>query len=281
MDIKLRRILTYFTALLAVLISPACSSNTKRNTDSNYSQIMSSDSIPQVIKEIVTAINENDPELFAKEISYPLQRPYPLKDIQDMEQMKAYYTVVVDDSLRHVILSSKPDDWEQYGWRGYSLKDGSYLWVDDAIYSITYVSQKEKNMIDSLTLVELNSLPEDVTKGGWIPVLTLLSEENGQVYRIDKCTSTSDQDNPEYHLSVYDFNSDPKNLLKLPALMLNGKLQSEGSAVVESYVFHDKNGKEYIITPDDPEEGMPVIINPDGSQKVLKKAYWYELINPL
>lgn len=271
-----RNILHYFSLVMALLMISGCSSGNK-TTDSNYEKILRNDSIPQVIKNIVQSVHDNEASAFAREVAYPLQRPYPLKDILDEEEMKEYYPVLVDDSLRNVLVNSTPEEWQQFGWRGYSLKDGSYLWIDESIYAVNYVSSSEENLIDSLTRVELNSLPENLRRG-WKPILTLLDPSTGKVYRIDVSVAQSARATPEYRLSVYDNVKDIEALHSMPDLLLSGYMKVEGTASVVSYVFQGKNNEGFVIYPDDPGSGAPVIDLPDGSEQELRKAYWYEFV---
>lgn len=270
-----RSFFTYFSCAVVLMSISACSSNANNRETSNYQQILNNDSIPESIKNIVKAVNENDPALFAQNVSYPLQRPYPLKDIQNEEEMKTYYNVIMDDSLRNVILTSTPGDWQRYGWRGYSLKDGDYLWVDESLYGINYLSAKERNMIDSLTKVEIKSLPMQLGTG-WTPILALTSDDKDTVYRIDENNQAKGGNKPQYRLAVYD---KKKNSLDgIPDKLLNGHIQIEGSATVVSFVFDDNKGNVYTIYPEDPNSGVPTLIMPDESETELSKAYWHELI---
>lgn len=279
--ILLRRpISSLLAALLAVATFAACNSGSEKGVNSNYKQILDNDSIPQVIKNIVKAVHDNDPALFAKEVGYPLQRPYPLKDIHNEEEMKAYYNTMVDDSLKTEILTSLPDDWQKFGWRGYSLKDGSYLWIDESVYDIPYISSREQQLLDSLKLVESSSLPEGL-RTGWEPILTLFSKETDKVYRIDKSTEAQPRQGIVYRLSIYSLPADSKILLDRPEQILDGDLEVEGSANVVSYTFRDRKShdQEYVIFPDNPRTGSPSITLPDGTESDLEKAYWHELIS--
>lgn len=271
-------ILTNLSGIFAILMISACSSNNGKSGNSNYNRLLSSDSIPKVIKNIVRAVNENNSSMFAGEINYPLLRPYPLKDIQNQDEMKSYYRVLVDDSLRNRIINSAPEDWQRYGWRGYSLGDGSYLWIDDYIYAINYVSKKERQLIDSLTVVEKNSLPALLIRG-WEPILTYESEDKTKIYRIDKQLPSETTKIPAYRLSIYNISEKKNNLLNMPAILMEGYLRTEGTATIVSYVFNDdKNHNQYIVYPEDPGSGTPTITMPDGDEEPLTKAYWYELV---
>lgn len=276
--ISLRRLtFTLLSVVAATSVIVSCTSNNKKVDSSNYDALMADDSIPAVIKRIATAVYENDAAQFARQVSYPLQRPYPLKDIGNETEMEAYYGVLMDDSLRNVILYSTPADWQQYGWRGYSVKDGEYLWVDDSIYAINYVSKRETELIDSLNAVEIKSLPKQLQQG-WIPALSLLSDDSGKLYRIDVSSGKPLDDNTGYRLMIYDFNRNPGSLRQMPEQVMYGYLKTEGSANIQSYVFKDKDGNELTIMPDDAFTGVPTLVQPDEKQLPLEKAYWYELI---
>lgn len=261
--------LYFWGCLTLVLYFSGCESKNRSGEPSNYELLMANDSILQTIKNIVKASYENDAVAFAKEVSYPLLRPYPLKDIQNEEEMRAYFPIMVDDSLRNVIINSSAEDWSLYGWRGYSLYNGSYIWIDGKIYAVNYLSNREKQMLDSLTSMELKTLPPKLSSG-WIPVLTLHDEENGTVYRIDKNL------NDIYRLAIYE---KTEALNVMPSHIYSGKINIEGSANIISYVFADDYGNEFTIFPDAPVSGSPELILPDGSGIDLEKAYWYELFN--
>lgn len=277
MKSKLQNVQKALGAILAVIIITAsCSSEKNREEETNYDLLISNDSIPEVIKKIARAVNENDASAFAREVGYPLQRPYPLKDILNQEEMKGYYTVIVDDSLRAEILNSGPADWQRYGWRGYSLKDGTYLWVDENIYDINYVSKREEELIDSLRKVETGSLPPSLRKGA-TPIMTFVSENGEETYRIDDISPDAPKGSPKYRLSVYLGGKKGSSLRETPDTMLDGYLRTEGSAPTVSYVFPDGTNA-YVIYPDDPATGIPSIVFPDGTEMELRKAYWHELI---
>lgn len=273
--------LRYIFSLLVfcgfIALIPACNSDKKQAQSSNYSQILENDSIPPVIKNIVKAIVDNDPDLFAKQVAYPLERPYPLKDIKDEEDMEAYYSTIVDDSLRHVVSSSTPGDWVTFGWRGYSLKDGSYMWIDESLYAMNYVSEKEHVLMDSLSNIEINSLPEQLGTG-WVPILTLASADGNKIYRIDKKEADNSENPDHYRLAIYDYKEIKKNVHEMPGILLEGNMDIEGSATIVSYLFPDNYGHVYVIYPDDPGTGKPTLTLPDGHEEELIKAYWYEII---
>ena len=88
---------------------------------SRLDRLMENDSIPATVKQLVRSVADGDSIQFARLVSYPLKRPYPLHDIENADQMAHYYREMVDDSLRNAILESSPEDWGEYGWRGWSV----------------------------------------------------------------------------------------------------------------------------------------------------------------
>ena len=131
-------------------------------------KVEKSDSLPTEVKLLVRAIADDDSVGFANMVSYPLQRPYPLRDIDGADQMKSYYKELVDDSLRNVITQAEPKRWSKYGWRGWTLDDGRYIWVDEGVYDVQYLSQKEIKMIDSLIREEILSIEAGIS----VPTMT-------------------------------------------------------------------------------------------------------------
>lgn len=233
------------------------------------------DSIPDIIKSFVRSVKNGNKAQFSSLISYPLQRPYPLKDIASKDEMIAYYDILIDDSISNVITTSKPENWKEYGWRGWSLDGGNYVWADDNIYDMPYVSRREQQMIDSLTLLETSSLPLGL-RNGWKPILTMKQGNNGKIYRIDIRTEGKQKGGHHYRLAIYDSRNNLKNM---PSQLLDGVMEAEGTSGNLLYIFHDATGTEYTIQPDSPETGTPMLTLPNDSTIELSKAYWYNLVN--
>lgn len=245
----------------------ACS----RNPRPDISELEKCDSIPISIKKLVRAVADDDSVTFASLVSYPLLRPYPLRNIETPKQMISYYSVMVDDSLRQVLTSSRPGDWEEYGWRGWSLKRGDYVWVDDDLYAVNYLSAREKVMLDSLIAVDMGSLNRELAEG-WIPELCLQTYKDNAVMRID--TRKDSWISPPYRLLIYPAGSD---LHGAPTYTLNGYRDSEGTAGTRVYTFGTPSGREVRFSPDIPDGSMPVVEFPDTVVSV-SQTYWLDLI---
>lgn len=266
------KITSILLAVAAGVGLPGCGKSA--NARSAVDAIEKCDSLPSDVKLLVRAVADNDSSTFAKLVSYPLQRPYPLHDIMDAKEMTAYYSQLVDDSLRNIITRSTPDNWSEYGWRGWSLDDGRYIWLDEGVYDVQYISQKEQKMIDSLTREEIRNIPPQIREG-WKPILCLKNTADGSVYRVDVRTKDNPETGRHYRMAIYG----PKaNLHNLPTSLVEGVMEAEGSVGDLVYRFPTGDGKEYVLQPDATDSANPLLILPNDSTIELSKAYWHELV---
>ncbi|MGM9853391.1 MAG: hypothetical protein ACI30N_05430 [Muribaculaceae bacterium] len=237
------------------------------------------DSFPDPVRPIVGAVMKNDREKFASLILYPLVREYPLHDINSREEMLRYYSVIADDSLHNVIAGSRPADWDQYGWRGWSLLDGQYVWVDDSIYSIPYMSNAERALRDTLVARDLASLSAPLGKG-WTPECCFRQKDGKHIYRIDR--SAKQGVKPTYRLLMY---TDTDKMRGEPARNLTGYREAEGSMVIITYYFSTPEGGQVIVTPEPVDSPYPTLEIEgqgiaSGTSMDLVKAYWLDMLPP-
>lgn len=257
---------------MAIVPLAGCSNNTSSSASAS---IFSSDSIPQSVKELVKAVDKNDSVKFASLVSYPLARPYPLHDIENEAQMKQYYSVMVDDSLKKVIARSVPDNWSDEAWRGWTLLDGQYVWLDENLYDVPYLSAKEKQHRDALLDKELASLHPSLGRG-WTPEFCLKSPLTGTLYRVDAKDIDGIQ---KYRMAIFD---NGVALRSKPSGILYGVKDEEGSADYPTYVFTSESGTQYSFSPDDPGAddgaGMRLDITTPRSHEhiAVEKAYWLD-----
>lgn len=261
-------------ASLTIAAFTGCSSAADRSTACDADSAFA----PEV-REVIEAVRTDNPARFSAMVDYPLQRPYPLRDIADSAAMVEYYPILVDDSLRNAITGSKPSDWSSAGWRGITLGDGSYLWIYSKIYSVGYVGKREQALIDSLAGMEIASIHHSLRKG-WKPFLCLIAPEPGYVFRVDRAAGHKKHEQPNsYRLAVYH---DATHLDSIPDILLDGIMDIEGSAGVRTLIFKDKHHRKafYCMDPageDDPRE--VTIEQPDGETKTYRviEAYWRDL----
>lgn len=259
-----------------LLLVPAGGCGDSGRSERNATEIEKCDSLPSPVKQFVRAVTDNDSTVFAELVSYPLSRPYPLHDIETPEQMKAYYPVLVDDSLRTVVKNSVPDDWDEYGWRGWSLKRGDYVWIDEELYDVAYVSVRERLMLDSLRSEELGSVDRTL-RDGWTPEFCLSGVDDSYVFRVD--SRREEGRPPLYRIAIYEAGSD---LRGKPKIALRGHREREGTAGTAIYYFGDKTGPKVVYVADVPDGSIPRMEISDSNGKtdtvLVKRAYWLDLL---
>lgn len=271
--IMLRSISIFCCFVAATSIGFSSCKDSKPADDTSI--IGSNDTLPDPIKRLVKAVADNDAKSFAGLVSYPLERPYPLRDIVDSIRMTEYYSTLVDDSLKQLITTSKPDDWSEFGWRGWTVGDGQYLWIDDNLYAVNYLSAKEAKELDKLIDQEINSLPENMRQG-WKPVVALSEETGNGLYRIDYRQGPADSE--IYRLAVYD--SVAVNQA-MPVMLLTGHKETEGTASVSTYIFTDDDGDEAVFEPeptDSDTRQMTITQNGRSRTFTVKKVYWRDYL---
>lgn len=264
--------------LLITLIFAGGCADKKSDSDVNASAlkaVMESDSVPASVKKFVQAVADDDEETVSAMVTYPLQRPYPLRDIADANEMKKHYKEIIDDSIRNVVTKAGPERWKEYGWRGWSLDDGKYIWVDENIYDLQYISKKERELIDSLTNEEINTIEPSIREG-WKPVMCMVNTKNGHIYRVDARIKNIEDDPDHYRLVVYNGQG---NLFGMPDKLLDGTREDEGTIGNVLYKFNTQEGNEIVIEPDAPDTGVPTLFEPNDSTTELERAYWHELVS--
>lgn len=258
-----------FLPLSAIMIATAlagCSGHSKKE--------IAHDSMPDEVKTVAIAIIGDSPQQFASAVNYPIERPYPLRDVKDSIQMVKYYPTLIDDSLKSIVNESPDSLWRQEGWRGWTLDDGSLLWIDNGkVYSIDYVSQRENEMLDSLRREEISTLARNLRQG-WVPVVCVVDSIDGIIFRID---SEENVDSAKMRLAGYEHH---KSLSEMPTLLLYGNMETEGSMNTRFYHFRDSIGNSAEYSPDVfDNDTVPVIeVNHRGKYKryKVKKAYWLD-----
>lgn len=266
-----------FFPLLLIFIPVFMASCDRNGNSSVNTPIEQSTRLPVQVKQLVSFVGANNPDSFANLVAYPLQRPYPLHDINDATEMRKYYHTMVDDSLRNVIARSTPLQWNEYGWRGWTVRNGEYIWLDSLVYDIPYISQAELADIRKLRAKEINSLAPGL-RSSWIPVTTLIAD-SGAVIRIDARQDADPASADALRLLVYKKGSD---LHGMPSITMSGHLETEGSALYSLYMFRDKEGNDAIIDIQPADSSQPRLtyrsVHGDISELDLHRGYWLDLL---
>lgn len=231
---------------------------------------------------------------FARACSYPIERPYPLRNISDTTSMESYFPVMIDDSIKQVMKSADHSRWHSAGWRGWTLDNGEYLWWDGNLYAVNYVSAAEKALIKHLADEEMESLAPELRKG-WRPYFCLIGIDNGSIYRIDKSSADSvsaddvadiatevnnaytDTD-CSYRLLIYTKNN---NLHTAPADSMCGTMNVEGSAGSRRLYFKNHRGHRAEFAMDLSDDSSPAIIivnRRDSASHPVEHIYWRDYL---
>lgn len=263
---KLHILPIFSLTFLAIAVASGCSRPKEEIKHQN---------LPDEVKVVVHSIVADSPTVFAASVVYPLERPYPLHNIKDSAEMVDYYPTLVDDSLKNIVNASPDTLWQQIGWRGWTLDDGSYLWIDEGkVYQVNYVSRRETKMLDSLVNEEISTLNPSL-RGAWKPVLCIVDTVDEKIFRIDTDDST---DPPHYRLLGYASGSD---LSGEPTIILYGNLDYEGSMANRLYHFEDSIGTTADYSPDlvSDEDTIPeieVVKAGKARRYKVKPGYWLE-----
>lgn len=238
----------------------------KDTSDSSYAEPRPDDAL----KELMRTLSEKDAPGFAALCVYPIPRPYPLKSIDDSVSMVDYFPIIADDSLRNYIKNSKLEDWESYGWRGWSVGDARPIWYDEGVQIIDYVSSAESGLQKILSREEIMSLAPQY-RDGWTPVMTLIEIDGDKVFRIDS------KDN-SYRLMGFD---KAEHMRDIPSILMTGSLTKEGSAGYATYAFSDSTGSQAEFFPD-AEPPVKIFIKHPKHKKEdsyeVRQGYWRDIL---
>lgn len=247
------------------ILTPACTHDKKRDLSS----------LPEEVRPVAEAIIEDSPQKFAAAVSYPVERPYPLRNIKDSAEMVRYYPKIVDKKLKKAVSEAPDSVWQQAGWRGWTLGNGSYFYIDSGkIYEMGYLSDDENVMLDSLRDEEISTL-EPSMRAGWTPVMCIIDTVSAAIFRIDAQDETNP---PVYRLSGY---ADTTDLSATPNLVLYGHLALEGSMGNRFYEFTDSLGETTAyyspdVISDEDEPAIEVDRNGKARRYPAKPDYWLD-----
>lgn len=221
------------------------------------------------LNKLMRSLADGDAPGFAALCVYPIQRPYPLKDIEDSLAMVDYFPVLVDDAFKDRMAKADVKDWENYGWRGWSIGDDNALWFDDGLWAFSYLSPAESGLQKILAREEIMTLAPEYREG-WTPVAAMAQSDGGSIFRID---SKGD----EYRLMKFD---DPADVMRTPNLLLIGSLRTEGSADSRIFEFSEKGGVKAEYLPDAESDLFVYITGPRSTADSIpvRPAYWREII---
>ena len=227
------------------------------------------------IEKIMQCIIDGNAQDLADMTEYPLGREYPLKDIQNEDEMIAYFNTLFDTNIKNKLRNKTVDDWEKIGWRPYSLDFGGGdlgISEDLKLRYVSYSSAKEDALRKQLIEDDLASLPESLREGGWKPYLCYLDIQDGSVLRIDQLGEE------KLRICVYK----PGKPLSEPDICIYGKRDFQGSMGLETDMFTDGKISYNVDVSESMQDGKNYVYVEDKTNKKewtheIKKCYWLDL----
>lgn len=208
-----------FTLLLLLLSSLGC-----------YSQLTKPEYKVGVV-DFINIVKKKNRVLLAEQVSYPLNRQYPLPPIRNKKEFLARFNEVFDAYLINEIITSKPTkDWSDVGYRGIMLNNGE-LWIDydGTLIGVNHQSDIEKKKREALIVKDRNSVHASL-RGFRKPIHVMKTSKF--LIRIDEMA------NGNYRYASWTVN---KSMRDKPELIINnGTWTPDGSGGNHYYQF--KNG---------------------------------------
>ncbi len=254
------------------------------NQCTDYNEISGS---KDSLSAIMTSIANGNKYKLASLCLFPLERKYPLYDIQSPEQLIKYFDIMFDNKFRERMKRATIDDWYSCGWRGYGFGERrgtqSELSVYDILTAVNYYSDREKQMLGALQQEEIKSLHRSLQAEKWVPYACLLDVTDNSIIRID----VKEDYSYEYHSTT------TSRLLKykkggkasdIPDKIMFGTITTDGSANEREFNYKDNSGlsisfmdfdggkDEYGRTEIDIEENGNTITHK------IKKTYWRDVM---
>lgn len=246
-------------------------------------------------------MSSGNAKAFAADCSYPIERPYPLRNIADSAEMETYFPLMIDDSLKTAVRNAQFERWRPEGWRGWTLDNGKYLWWDGKLYAVSYISKAERALRRRLVEEEKKSLAPSL-RAGWEPFFCLIGEDNGTIYRIDveshradradgqsdseteftsQAEADPEEDSPRFRMLVYPRDT---SLHELPADSLRGVMIVEGSAGSRILSFTSSDGRtaefdmDSTVSDDTETPQLIVVEHGDTAVHAVNRIYWRDYI---
>lgn len=184
------------------------------------------------INNVISLFKQINTEEISHLIAYPLQREYPISNINNETELKQRFSEVFDKALIDKIANSKVKQWSEVGWRGIMLDQG-IIWIESEtgkIIAVNHQSDYEKNLRQDLIAKDKQNL--------YVSLKTFESptykiKTKNYLIRIDELT------NNKYRYASWK--KDDNESSKPDIILKNGELEFQGSGGNHVIIF--KNGK--------------------------------------
>ena len=193
-------------------------------------------STDSLVKEFISCFNPVNVDRIARKISYPLDRTYPIPDIQNEQEFHARFNEIFDDSLiKMIAVSNNAGDWQTMGVRGIMFRDG-LLWLDEKglCIALNYSGEAENKLRAQLIAKDGASLHPSI-RSYQEPIL-LMQTRDYQI-RIDRLG--------EDNFRMCSWPTGVALSHKPDLVIENGRREFQGSGGNHSYIF-EKGAYSYI-----------------------------------
>jgi len=184
------------------------------------------------IQTFIDNVKGNKKQAVANALRYPVTREYPIPSIKNKAEFVKRYDQIFDAELKSEIIKSSPaKNWNEVGWRGIMLNEGT-LWIDTdgKITSINHQSKFEKDLKNKLIASEKKKLHPSIAKFDKPEVIL---ETTKFKVRID------DLGNNNYRYASWSLK---QSMSEKPDLVItNGKWVQDGTGGNHHYEFRKGN----------------------------------------
>ncbi len=182
----------------------------------------------KIVQSFIETIKTKNKEKICSLVRYPLTREYPIPEVKNKNELLKRFDEVFDTQLLTLIVKSKiKTDWSEVGWRGIMLLDGEvWLDFDGKLIGVNYQSQFEKKKKEELITIQKNSLHKSLQN--FVRPVCILETSKYSI-RID------DMGHDKYRYASWRLQQ--KMSEKPEMLLLNGKVEFDGSGGNHSYIF--------------------------------------------
>lgn len=135
------------------------------------------------IHELTKNICQDNRQAVARMIAYPLNQPYPLKNITNASELLKHYDRVFPRTLRAKLDTSRIEDWSQVGWRGVMFDCGD-IWIDRYDVDTVLVRAVNSNIVANTLMTKEIEQARQVDRkiigspSHYIPYATYLTKDS-------------------------------------------------------------------------------------------------------
>ena len=118
----------------------------------------------KLVKKFIDNVKNDKKEAIADAVVYPLEREYPIPDIENKTDFIKRYSEIFDTTLKNEIVKSTPaKGWTDMGLRGIMLIHGN-IWLDTEgrLTAVNYQSKAETELRNKIIAAQKKSLDPSI-----------------------------------------------------------------------------------------------------------------------